>query len=147
MSTKSHVWFVHRLVFAFFNHSFRTHSRSKIGKELKRVGDPGKTLVQENLPPIGSVGHSVSTSEAELLLSIQGATVESQLLPVGTSRSKTEEIKCLTLICRVRSFQAKGTLNYKQPHSKEKHVKHLLPGTPHSAPGLPGFSRPINWHC
>lgn len=63
-------------------------------------------------------------------------------------RSKTpEEIRRLTLIRSLWSSEAKGTLNYKQPHSKGKFVKHLLPGTPHSAPGQPGFSRPINWHC
>lgn len=126
--------------------SFRTHSKSKMGNKLNRVGDPGTALFQEYIHPMRNVGHDVSHTTAELL-SVQGATMESELLPVGASRSKTEEIKCLTLICSIQSFQAKGTLNYRQPHSKRKFVKHLLPGTPHSALGLPGFSRPINWHC
>ena len=89
-----------------------------------------------------------STIKAERLLIVQGATVETELPPLGAYRSKTvEEIKCLTLIHRVWSSKEKGTLNHKQAHSKGKSVKHLLPGTPHSALGQPGFSRPINWHC
>lgn len=151
MSIKPHVWFLHPVVFTSFNHHFRMHSRSKIANKLNGVRDSSITLCQENLPPIKSVGHSlvaVSTIKAELLLIVQGATVESELLPKGAYRSKTaKEIKCLTLICRVWSSKAKGNLDYKQPYSKGKIVRHLLPGTPHSALGVPGFSRPINWHC
>ena len=88
-----------------------------------------------------------NTTKAELPECL-GATAEFEFLPPGAYRSKTpEEIRRLTLIRSLWSSEAKGTLNYKQPHSKGKFVKHLLPGTPHSAPGQPGFSRPINWHC
>lgn len=70
------------------------------------MGDLGTTLCWENLPPIRHVGHTLS-NKAELLLIGQGATLESELLPRGAYRSKTEEIKCLTLICRVWSLKAK----------------------------------------
>lgn len=122
-------------------HSFGTHGKSKIDNKPNRVGDPGTALFQEHVPPMRNVGHTVSHTTAELLRAL-GATVEPELLPVAASRSKTEKIKCLILICSVRSFQAKGTLNYRQPHSKRKSVKHLPSGTPHPALGLPGFSRP-----
>ena len=42
--------------------------------------DPATTLCRENLPPIGSAGHTVCI-KAKLLLIGQGATMESELLP------------------------------------------------------------------
>ena len=41
MSMKPHVWFLRPLVFTSFNHSFRTHGRSKIANKLKEVGKSG----------------------------------------------------------------------------------------------------------
>lgn len=135
-----HVWFGHCLVYTALSHSFRTHGSSITGDKLNGAGDPGTTLCREHLPPMKSGGPSARTSKAELRCT--GAAPKPELLPAGASRSKTGGIKCLALICSAWSFQAKGTLNYKQPHCKGKSVKHLLPGTPHSAPARLGSAGP-----
>lgn len=139
---------LYHVVFASFSRSFRTHSRSKTANQLNGVKDPVTTLCQENRPPIRSAGHGFGSHKDHQGWASPHSTGSYCRVRAPAYRSKTaEEIKCLSLICRAWSSEAKGTLNYKQPDSKGKSVKHLLPGTPHSALGLPGFSRPINWHC